>query len=201
MPYSSTEIANMSLRHLGIQKEIASFTEKSAEASACNRFYDIAREDALREYRWPFAQKIVTLGLLDEDPNDEWSYEYSVPSDCLNFGRILSGERNDSRQSRIAYRLVYGTSGTSIFTDEEDAEGEYTVNVDDTGRFSADFVMALSYKLASLIAPSITGGDPFKLGERAMKLYQWQLGKAVSKAFNEEQPEEDPGSEFERARN
>lgn len=197
---SSTQIANMALRHLGNAKQIATLTENSEEATACNAFYDIALEDTLREFAWPFATKIASLGLITEDPNDEWQYEYSVPSDCLCFRRVLSGTRNDSRQSRSPYRIVYGDASTSIYSNVEDAEGEYTVYVDDTGRFSPDFTLALSYKLAALIAPAVTGGDPFKLGERALKMWDYQISKAASKAFNEEQAEEDPQAEFIRAR-
>lgn len=37
---TKVEIWNMALSHLGVSKEVASVTERSKEAEACNRFYD-----------------------------------------------------------------------------------------------------------------------------------------------------------------
>lgn len=197
---SKVGIFNLALSHLSHAKAVASDTEISEEAAACRRFYDQALEEVLRDFPWPFATKLAALGLVETDPNDEWGYSYQVPSDCLLFRRILSGTRNDSRQSRVPYRIAYGTSGAVIFTDAEDAQGEYTVRVTDTARFAPDFVQALALLLAAYIAPTVTGGDPFKLGQRALQLYQYTLTKAQANAANEEQAEQEPEAETIRAR-
>src|SRR5665648_440114 len=95
---SATEICNMALGHLASGKEIANLeTERSAEAIACRRFFDSARDAVLRDFSWPFATKIKALSLIEEDPNSEWAYSYRYPTDCLNFRRILSGTRTDTR--------------------------------------------------------------------------------------------------------
>ncbi len=60
--------------------------------------------------------------------------------------------------------------------------------------------MAFSFLLASYIAPRLTGGDPFKMGSRAIELYQYEIGKAKSTALIEEQDEELPDSEYIRTR-
>lgn len=198
---SSTEICNMALSHLGIGKEIAALeSERSQEAEACRRFYSTAQDATLRDFPWPFATKIAALALVEEDPNSEWGFSYQEPSDCLGLRRILSGIRNDNRQSRVPYRRAYGDSGAVIFTDAEDAEIEYTIRVTDPLRYSPDFILAFSLRIASYIAPRVTGGDPFKLGTRAMSLYEYELSKARSAAVNEEQDEEVPESEFIRGR-
>lgn len=201
MASSTTAIANLAISHLGIGKEIANLiTERSAEAQACRRFYETARDITLRDFSWPFATKINALGLVEEDPNDEWGFSYRYPTDCLKLRRILSGIRNDTRQTRIPYRVTRDESGLLIYTDAEDAELEYTINESDVGRFPPDFVMALSFLLAGYVAPRLTGGDPFKLGNRALELYQFELSKARSSAANEEQPDDLPESEFIRTR-
>lgn len=201
MASSSTEICNIALSHLGVGKEIANLeTENSEEASACRRFYDIALEGTLRDFDWPFATKIADLGLVEEDPNDEWTYSYRYPTDCVKVRRLLSGERNDTHQSRQPYRIARDTSGRLVFTDLEDAQVEYTVLVEDPGQYPSDFTMALSLRIAIYVAPRITGGDPFKLGSRAEEMYRVILGKAQASAFNEEQPDVLPESEFIRAR-
>jgi hypothetical protein len=60
--------------------------------------------------------------------------------------------------------------------------------------------MAFSLLLASYIAPRITGGDPFKMGERALRMYDYSIGKSRSNSVNEQQDEEPPQSEFINAR-
>lgn len=197
---TQVEICNLALSHVGVGKEIAEIEEKSREAMACRRVYEPALRSALRSAFWPFATKFVALGLVSSNPTSEWSYSYRYPSDCLRFRRILSGIRNDNRQSRIPYRFVNGASGQEVYTDQSSAEAEYTVFVDDTSRFPDDFVMALSYLIAFLIAPQLTGGDPFKLGDKAKAMFDMEIGKAEAAAANEEQAEEDSESEFIRAR-
>lgn len=198
---SSTEIANLALSHLGIGKEISNIeTDQSKEAVACRRYYTIARDATLRDFNWPFATKIAALGLVEEDPNSEWDFSYQQPSDCLKPRRILSGIRNDPRDSRVPYRLAQSDAGNVIFTDKEDAELEYTLRVEDVTYYPPDFVLALSYRLAGLIAPRITGGDNFQIGERAKNEYKAEISSAARTSLNEEQVEQDPDSEFIRAR-
>ena len=191
----------MAISHLGISKEVASVTEASQEASALRRFWDITVEEVLGDFPWSFATKFETLGLVEEDPNLEWSFSYRYPTDCLFVRKILSGIRNDDRQSRVSYRLAIDSSGKLIFTDMEDAQLEYTCLIDNPEHFPADFSMALSYKLAANVAPRITGQDEYKMGDKAMQLYMMQLSKAKSRALNEEQPDELPDSEFISGRN
>ncbi len=201
MADSDTAICNLALSHLGINKEIANLdTERTTEAAACRRFFEQLRDQTLRDFPWTFATKIRTLSLVEEDPNDEWSFSYQVPNDCLKARRILSGIRNDTRQSRVPYKIVKGSSGLLIYTDQEDADLEYTVQEEDVSQFPADFIMALSLRIAAYIAPRVTGGDPFKLGDRALQLYRFELDKAESSGTTEVQDDELPDSEFIRVR-
>lgn len=194
---SVTEIANLALSHLGTGKEITALTtENSAEARAVRRFYETTRDAILRDFPWPFATKTFTLGLVESTPTTEWDYSYTYPSDCIYFRRILSGIRNDTRASRIPYRIIHADASSLIYTDEQNAVSEYTMRVTDSARFSADFVMALSWRLASYMAARVTAGDRFRLGEKAMKFYLFELGKAQANASGEEQPEIAIESEF-----
>lgn len=199
---SSTEICNLSLFHLGVGKEISNLeTDRGQEALACKRFFELCRDAVLRDFPWPFATKIVALGLVSAQPNTEWGFSYRYPSDCLHLRRILSSLRNDSRQSRVPYRIAQDDSGKLIYTDRENAELEYTVKITDPQRFDADFTLALSFRIAGYVAPRIAGGDPFKLGQRAFSLYTAEIEKARASAVNEEQVDEEVQSEFIRGRN
>lgn len=203
MPYSKAVIANLALAHIGQGKEVNNIdTENSQAASACRQFFDISVESALRDARWPFATTRRTLALVAADPNDEWNYSYRYPSDCLFVRRILSGLRNDTEASRVVYKIEKesGSDALLIFTDEENAEAEYTIRLDNTSLFPPDFAMALSYRLAVYIAPRLTAGDPFKLRDAAAQLYRAEIAKANASAFNESQPEQPPDAELIRER-
>ena len=194
---TKTEIANIALSHLGVGKEIANLeTENSQEANAMRRFYDIAREQVLRDFNWPLATKEVALGLVASNPTTEWAYSYRYPSDCIKLRRIFSGIRNDSRQTRVPFKLVRDAIGRLIYTDMTDAMMEYTYSEVDASRFTPDFVQALACRLAAYAAPRLTSGDPFKMGERAYKLYVMEITRAQSSAGNEQQDEEKPNAEW-----
>jgi len=198
---SKTEICNLAISHLGISKEIANVdTEKSQEAYACKRFFDICRDTTLRDFPWPFATRFIAVGLVEEDPTSEWAFSYRYPSDCLVIRRLLSNQRIDTQQSRIPYKVGSDASGRLIYTDLEDAEIEYTVLIDDPNLYPDDFVLALSYRIAMQVAARITGGDPFKVGDKAALMYQLELTRAQAASANEEFLGLQPESEFTRAR-
>lgn len=199
---SSTEICNQALRHLGVSKTIANIdTEQSSEANTCRAFYETVRDATLRDFNWPFATKFEDLGLVEENPNDEWAYSYRYPSDCLNLRRIVSGNRNETAADRIVYKISRDDSGRLIYTDQQDAAIEYTMRVTSTEEFTPDFVLAFSFNLALFIAPQVTAGDPFKMGDRAERMYNFLMTKAQAQAANEEQPDALPDADYIVARN
>ena len=198
---SSTEIANRALGHLGIGQNIGNLdTSKGADAEACRDFFDIAANDLQRDLPFAFSTKRQLLGLITEEPNDEYNYEYQYPSDCIFAGRINSARITDTEQSAVHYKIMRGSSGKVIWTNCEDAELEYQFLETDSSRYDVDFVLTLSYHLAGLIAPLLTGGDPFGLGQKATDNYEAQRRKAFANALNEQQEEPRPQSEFIAAR-
>lgn len=191
----------MALSHIGVSKPIGNLdTEQSQEAAACRTFYEISRDSVMRAIQWPFATKIAALALIEEDPNDEWAYSYRYPSDCLDIRKIQSGIRNETSAQRIPYKIASDDQGLLIFSDREDAILEYTVRIENVDLFPPDFMMALSYKIASYIAPRLTAGDPFKLNEAMLAMYKMEVSAASANAQNEQQPDQFPDSEFIQAR-
>lgn len=198
---TKTEILNMALGHIAVSKRVANFdTEDSEEAKMGRLFFDNARDNTLRDIPWPFTTVIEALALIEEEPNTEWGYAYQYPSTCLRIRRVLSGIRNDTRQTRIPYRISKGTSGKIIWVDSVDAQIEYTVREPDPQMYSSNLTMALSLYLAHLIAPSLTAGDRNKLGARALELFAWEITRAEANDLNEQQDEEEVNSEFIRSR-
>lgn len=201
MATSNTEIANLALSHLGWGKELGSLdNDRSAEASACRRFFETARKATIRDGQWPFATKIADLTLVEENPNDEWGFSYVYPTDCLGMRRILNGTRNAALDEKTPFRVAQDSSTKVVFTDMSDATAEYSVDVDNYEIFPEDFILAFSFRLAAYIAPRVTAGDPFKLGVDCLKKYKLELSIASANAWNEQQDEALPESEFIRGR-
>lgn len=200
MATSETAIKNLAISHLGTAKEISSSTDRSAEAYACNRYFDTCREETLRALDWTFARKEIALGLVAENPTPEWGHSYQYPSDCLMIRKIRSGIRNDNHQSRVRYIVVRGASSKLIYTDQKDAVCRYTVNEKVVSLYPSDFVMAMSLKLSMMIAPRLTSGDPFNIISRLNEQHKQYMQMAMVNNFNEEQLDEIPDSEFIRTR-
>lgn len=199
--YSETEIANLALSHLGHGKELADIdTDVGAVPSALRRFYDIARKQTFRAFPWSFARKFYTLNLVEENPTTEWTYSYRYPSDCLAFRKILSGTRRDNRETRIKYELASDDDGKLIYSDEASAVGEYTRDITDGQFYSEDFVMAMSYRLAYLIAPRVAGIDAASLRREMKAMFEEAIVEAQGMDLNEQSFDEEPEAENIRAR-
>jgi len=220
---SKTAIGNLAMRHLGASSVIANLdTENSPEASAIRSFYELARDSTLRAFPWPFANQRQPLGLVEEDPNTDWLFSYRYPADCLKIIRIPSGIRQETegnliglgfssvnppnvfRQdvigSRVKYKVASDSAGQLIYTDKEDAELEFTSNAISEEKYPPDFVLALSLRIAAYIAPTITAGDPFKLGPRALQMFFLEIARAQESGASEDQPDTNLPSSFETAR-
>lgn len=199
---SKVEIVNIAISHLGTGKSISNIeTEKSEEANTARLFYDTAINKVLEDFAWPFATRIAALGLVETEPNSEWYYSYRYPTDCLTVRRVVSGERTDNQDSAAPYRIVSDDAGRLIWTDEQDAQIEYTAKITSPHMFTASFVLAASYLLASLMAPRLTKGDQFGIQKTNLQMYEYALGQARSNAMNEGRPDNDTGeSGFTRVR-
>lgn len=202
IPQTDTEICNQALLHLGQTRLLSNLdTDRSVAAVACRAFYDTMRESVFSEYPWSRATKIAALDLIDEEPNDEWDYMYRLPVACLFARKIQSDYRTDSADSRVPYRIARDAEeGLVIFTDREDAILEYTERVSDVSQDTAKLALAQSCLLAFLIAPGLTGGDPFKLGARAANTYASVIASAKAHDANEETPDQPPDASWIRAR-
>lgn len=187
MASSIIDICNYALSHLAISNTIASFTEKTNEAAACGAFYNQVRDMCLRDFPWNFATVIVDLALVENTPNVEWAFSYQVPNDCLRVRRILNGvSRREIDWTRIPYRVV---AERLLWTDLANAQLEYTQLITDSTQYPPDFVEMLSLSLAGHIAPRVTRGDQFKLGDRAIKLYEVRREAAQINDLSEERPD------------
>ncbi len=185
---SEAEICNLALSHVGVGNQIANLdTEKSEEAITCKLMYPFALGYMLRNYRWPYFTKTVTLALVNSNPNIEWMYAYRVPNESARILRILSGYKIDTPETRVKYTQAQDDIGYLILTDQPQAQADIVVNNPDPKFFPDDFTLALSYKLAMLICPRLSGGDVFKITERVTGLFDLYLRRALATTQNEEE--------------
>ena len=197
MATSEAEIANLAIRHLGISKEISNFTTDQTEtASACRAFYTTVRDALLRDHHWEFAKTYATLTGKVSDPNDEWGYSYIYPSDCLQVRKIISGLRAETQDQKIPFAIASGASSLLILTDENEAKLIYTKRETDVSRFPTDFALALSFRLALYIAPTITAGDPFRLRESVGQMYLVEVAQAQARGAIEVTEDRQPEAEW-----
>lgn len=198
---TKVNVYNMALGHLGSAATISSATEKSAEANACNTFFDISLQATLRDFKPAEVKSFKTLALIAADPVDEWAFSYDYPNDVAIVNRILSGQRTDARDTRVPYQVMINSAGRKlIYTDVEDAQIECILIPANLGVLPADFILALSMRLAAYIAPAVTKGDPFKLGQRALQLYAIEIKNAAVNSRNQNQPDVEPESDHVRSR-
>ncbi len=196
MATSAVAICNLGISRIGISAAIASLTESSQEAVACNAIYEQVRDQVLRDFPWPFANKFVALGLVtvagDEDTlpawGNDWAYAYRFPSDCIKLQRLTTGDRTG--KTRIPYKLGNDDSGRLIFTDQADAVALYTKRFTDPAHFDATFASALAWKMAVELAAPLARSASER--ERAEGSYAKEIVQARVDALNEE-VEDDAG--------
>jgi len=220
MPTSKTDIANLAIANLGVAKQIGDIdTTDSASASAVRLHYERSLRAALRGFEWPFAHRYRELELVEESPNDDWPFSFVYPSDCLLVRRIVGstedlespsglppdtvfivGHRVETNDSRIPWEVGADDNQGLIYTIINPAVMSYTKYVTNPDKYSDDFVMAFAAKLAFFIAPMLVANNYTKIRQDMAVLFNFHIGEAKKTALNERNPDPEPKSIFERAR-
>lgn len=194
---SKETVANLALSHLNQGLAINSLTERSQSAIVVNQFYDVALEMILRKKDWSFARKKAALPLVTV-PSFEYLFAYRYPPDCI----AIRSMPNQYYPERLTDRMELGSDsdGRLIFCNDVSGVFTYTFKNEVVETYPGDFMIALSYLLASFIAPRLTGGDPFKLGPQCEQKYLQMIDTAAVADYNEQGPVRQAESAFQRAR-
>ena len=223
---SIVDICNYALSQLSVEKDIQSLSEQSSNARACKRWYKLALQTTLRDFPWPFAtSEAEPLTLLEtfninQGVSEGFGYvfSYQYPPNAARLlrvydkywtGRIYGYFGSGSQYDRVdrfsdgnkgyPYKIVDGDNGRVIFTDAQEARAVYTKMDIPESRFDDDFVLALSLKLAYLMAPRLARGEERTI-MRVKEDYMLAISTARSNGLNEEQPEPLPDSDLVRSR-
>lgn len=208
---SIVEICNLALSSVRAGS-INSIDESSLQAQQCKLWYPILRDKCLRENNWNFARKIIALAPVTDVVFTQ-PYAYRYPNDCLEIERLVgeyeqvttdssarywnpSGCYGTIRYPEIPYD-IYNIGDTKIIgTVQANLRIDYTAKITDPNLFSVDFMLALSYLLASSIAIPIVGvKDGRALRSDSLSLYSSYLNSAVASDSNEKH-HDIPESEF-----
>lgn len=152
---SKIKIYNLSLGHLGMQKIFSTDTE-DPRMKACELYYPEALEDTYAEYAWGFANVIEQFAIVSATVVG-WDYVYAYPPKAARVNNVFSEENSEYKEEKDFDKVFLPSQNkTVIVSNEQAAYQEYTYKVEDTTIFTPKFVMALSFKLAALMAQTLT---------------------------------------------
>ena len=151
-------ICNLALSNIG-KTNIVALSEASAEARACNQFYEHSRDLLLQQYPWRFAGKTASLAELTNDKPGRWAHAYQRPTDCLKVRWLRPSYSEDDYQPttvKTETGYPHDIEGQTIYTDLSPAFLRYTQRLTDPTKFTALFIDALSWHLAVRLAMPLT---------------------------------------------
>lgn len=148
---SKVAICNLALNHLGINEITSIEFPETETAKTCANFYDIAKEEILRDCLFQFSIKRAVLPVLNEAPVFGWSKQAKLPADFLYLIYIYSGER-PLINNGVSYRI----EGNKILTNlDAPYYLLYVAKIEDVNQFTEEFKLLLSYYLAYLIGNKV----------------------------------------------
>lgn len=141
---SEVSICNQALSLIG-QPSIVALSDSSKQAIECNKWYESERDNLISNFNWNFARKRAALAQDATAPAFEWLYQYVMPSDCLRALEIYG-----------PVDPLWVVEADRLLTDETSVNLVYLYRVTDPNKFPTIFREALSYRLASKIAFTLT---------------------------------------------
>lgn len=211
---SEVGICNMALSRIGQSRTISQLGNANEAERACALWYEQCRDEVLEDFPWSFAGTFVELAEVDV-PIPGWTYVYRYPTDCMQARQVVTSEgvrygmalsANDATpifpddvysvfQTKIPFVVMNDpvTVGTRLIaTDLQDAYLLYTHRITDPNQYPAQFITALSWRLAMELA-LILKADA-RLAENARLAYEAMKSRAQAGNLNEGTPDRAPDS-------
>jgi hypothetical protein len=208
----TTDLANYALAQIGEGFRITDFEDdQSDEGNACRDTYSGLIEEKLRERRWVRFTTTGPLALVAVQPNTDWAFSYRYPSNCLDFHRILNGDRSGLNVPRAPFVLSSDAQGLLIFTDfgftsidpnvpPGVVNGEWTFAQPPMNLWSSDFKTAFAFEWAAIMAPRILkNSSPSLVGRLKVEAARKWI-RAKSTDYREQVVDKKPVSRIQRAR-
>jgi hypothetical protein len=153
---TEVSICNKALMFLGAET-ITSFTDGSIASDACSSMYTEIKRTTLGMYPWSFTIAKVQLARDTATPQNEWTYQYILPSDML-LG-VPRAVRVSSASGVAPYKqweINQGAAGLPVLmTNATEIHIDYQKSVNEA-EMPSYFVQLLAYQLARHLAEVIT---------------------------------------------
>lgn len=166
-------IWNMALANIG-QTQVNGIEERSRPADVCRLFYNASRDFVLQDFDWAFAERRVALARVTYTPVG-YDFAYALPSEWLKSRRIYQVSKG-AGPIQFTENVNDTLNAIMLFTDHDSPTLIYTVKLTVPNIFSAAFVTALSWKLASDIAFTITKNLSVQM--QALGIYERYIARA-----------------------
>ena len=147
---SVVDICNSSLNLLGAST-ISALTDDSKNARLCNQRYSNVRDRVFRSHSWNCLTKRIQLAQDTASPVIEYTYQYTLPTDCLRVLKVHNGT-TDSIESEIDYKV----ESRKIKTDEGTLYLIYIAIDTDPNNYDSYLRESISHQLAADLAYAIT---------------------------------------------
>jgi len=144
---SIVDICNGALNQLGATT-ILSLTEDSKNGRLCNSRYTQVRDALFRSHPWNCLQKRVQLAADTATPAWGFSYQYTLPADCLRLLVILDYDSN------------YKVEGRNVLSNTSSMKILYVARVTDPNEYDELLRETLSAALGADIAYGVTSSSP-----------------------------------------
>ena len=160
---SVVDICNGALNQLGAST-ILTLTEDSKNARLCNARYTQVRDSLFRSHLWNCLTKRVELAKDTEAPSWGFSYQFTLPADCLRVVTILN------------YDYDYKVEGRKILANHGTLKIQYISRVEDPNQYDELLRETISAALSADIAYAVTSSNP--VANNMYKLFQDKLREA-----------------------
>lgn len=158
---SQISIINNALQLLGCNR-LTSMTDNTPEAKAASNTYNDSLKTILSECCWSFASKRVSLNKI-ANKTPEWTKDgkntyFQLPSDFVEVFEV--SDEN----------ALWEIEGESILANVSELGIKYVYFLTDASKYSASFVDAFIYKLASDMCYELTNSG--QMTDELLKLYR-----------------------------
>lgn len=215
---AEARVCNRALLRIGQTRLIESLEERNNWARACKALYADSRDATLEARDWPFARRRKVLAAMTDGERGGYAYAYPLPPDCLA-PRYIEPSGGSSPVADLDTGLTLDVDpsgllmqtgaipfeteddakhGRVLITDWPDAEVVYTARILPVPRFTATFLDALAYKLASDLALGVAKKPA--LGEQMLRAFELTLARAAAASSKQMKSRVRPRSTFERIR-
>lgn len=156
--HSKETIFNLALNALLLAKPVINAdTDNGTNLVVLRNNFPIALASTLQEMDLDSTSTHGNLETVASNPTMNWLYAYKYPADCAFFRRIQSGAKRDGPDTFIDKQVGIFQGKKVIFTNQEQAVGEWVSTNTPLAALSASAGYAIALRLALMSAPLIVG--------------------------------------------